>query len=69
MCRVRVLGAGLFIIAGGAVLFGVLVAVTAPSGGEAPRWVHILSAVPLFIAALFLAALGSFCRRGWPKRR
>jgi uncharacterized protein (DUF983 family) len=69
----RFLGFSLFAIAAAVVVLGVSVvvmALTAPSGEEAPRWVHALSALPLFIAALFLAAFGSFLKqRGGQNRR
>jgi hypothetical protein len=53
----------LFLIAAALVIFGLLVAVTSQSGGAAPRWVHVLSALPFFIAGLLVARLGSFLRR------
>jgi hypothetical protein len=60
---VRFVGLGLFLIAAALVIFGLLVAVTSQSGGAAPRWVHVLSALPFFIAGLLIARLGSFLRR------
>jgi hypothetical protein len=59
----RFVALGLFLIAAALVVLGLLVVVTAPSGGEAPRWVHVLSALPFFIVGLVVARLGSFVRR------
>jgi hypothetical protein len=49
------------------VLLGIMVlamaAAASPSTGEAPRWVHVLSALPFFGAAFLLYRLGSLVRR------
>ena len=49
------------------VLLGIMVLTMAvaasPSTDEAPRWVHVVSALPFFGAAVLLYRLGSFVRR------
>ena len=62
-----VVDVGLRLIAVALVVFGILVlvmtVVASPSSHEAPRWVHVLSAVPFFCAATLFNRLGSIVRR------
>jgi len=59
----RFAGLTLFLIAVALAIFGLLVVVTSQSGGAAPRWVHVLSALPFFIIGLLVARLGLSLRR------
>jgi uncharacterized protein (DUF983 family) len=59
----RVAGFTLFLIAAALVVVGLLVVVTSQSGGAAPRWVHVLSALPFFIIGLLVVRLGLSLRR------
>ena len=67
MSLASVVGAGLRLIATGLVVVGVLVLAmamgTSPPTGEAPRWVHVLSALPFFCAGVLSYRIGSYVRR------
>jgi uncharacterized protein (DUF983 family) len=58
-------GAGLtlFLIAAALVVVGLLVVVTSQAGGAAPRWIHVLSALPFFMIGLLVFRLGLSLRR------
>ena len=49
----------LFLIAAALFAFGLAVALTAPAGGPAPQWVHVLSAVPFLVGGLLVGRFGS----------
>jgi ABC-type multidrug transport system permease subunit len=70
MSLLSVVGAGLRIVAAALVVLGISVlamaVAVAPSPGEAPRWVHALSALPFFCAAAISFRVGSFLRRDRP---
>ena len=61
------IGAGLRLIAGALGVLGALVLAmaltTSPATGEAPRWLHVLSALPFFCAGVVAYRIGSYVRR------
>ena len=59
----RFAGLTLFLIAAVLGILGLLVVVTSQSGGEAPRLVHVLSALPFFIVGFLVVRLGLALRR------
>jgi hypothetical protein len=67
MSPASAVGAGLRLISAALVVLGVLVLAmalkTSPSAGEAPRWVHVLSALPFFFAGVLSYRIGSYLRR------
>lgn len=67
MSLAAAVGVGLRLIAGALGLLGVLVLAmaltTSPATGEAPRWVHVLSALPFFLTGVVAYRIGSYVRR------